>query len=117
MSIFSGNNEFSGLSDSQLDAAYGQAVDNGQSATAARFGLEINSRQASVGSFLLGAVGVNRFPIYAAKSSSQFSTTSAQGDITKSAAAVADKVTFSAKAILITALIIGLAVVTFKVKK
>lgn len=83
--------DMTSLSDSQLDAAYAASYDLGDGPSTAAYGVEIVDRLASGLSFLEGAFGVTRFPLYTArKGFNQVDT--AQSSIVQSANNVASTV-------------------------
>lgn len=61
------SNPYAGLTDSQLDAAYAAYYDAHDQQDAGVLADEIIQRQASVMSFMEGLVGVERFPLYTAR--------------------------------------------------
>lgn len=103
-------NDYTGLSDVQLDQAYAAYFDSGMASTADSMGItsEIISRQAGVLGFLGGLGGMTRFPLYEerTKSITGFSQQqAAQTAVSTAAQDVAKKVTSTAMPLLIVAVL------------
>lgn len=106
--------DFSNLSDEQLDAAYSDATKAGQWQTAARFGLEIIARLATPASFFAGLIGKEHFPLYAA--STKFSQVdSARTSVSDNAAIVGKKIASSLQFGGSTIALVAVAFILYKV--
>lgn len=105
--------DIAAMSDADLDTAYAAYFDVHDMVTYSQLATEIGHRLTGVFSFLEGAVGVNRFPLYDARQNYFNQAIVAQGAIVSSAANVASTVKNYALGIGVPLLVAGMIVFYF----
>ena len=108
--------QFHAMSDSRIDSVYAVAFDSKDAFTASGAGVEILDRLATARSFITGALGIVRFPLYDARGAFQQVDT-ARDAIADNTKKVVDSLSTGMYGLIALIVFVGVVVLVVKLKK